>query len=489
MPIPSTLAVRLREIVGNRAVITDPTELMVYESDALAQHRYRPDAVVMPRNTAEVQAIVRECSEHDVPIVPRGAGTGLSGGAAAVDGGVMVSLTRMNRVLSVDYENRVAIVEPGVQNLQLTAITHPRGWHYAPDPSSQAACTLGGNVAENAGGPHCLKYGVTANHVLGLEVVLSDGEIVELGGGAADSEGLDLLGLFIGSEGTLGIVTKITLRLERVPPAVRTLLVDYDSLIAACESVSGIIADGIIPAALELMDRRTIATVEDSVLAAGYPRDAEAVLVIELDGLESSLDDQASRITEICRKHGARTVRMALDETERAKLWAGRKAAFGAVGRLAPDVFVQDAVVPRSKLADVIARIHEICDREGVTVSNVFHAGDGNLHPNVPFDSRDSAQVERIERVMKEIMQVCVQAGGTISGEHGIGMDKREYMELVFNPDTLDLMARVRNLWNPKGLLNPGKILPDRYRVVRSAGSRLDHEAPGGKAAVAGVTA
>ena len=488
MSIPDTLVARLREIVDNRAVITDPTELMVYESDALAQHRHRPDAVVLPRDTAQVQAVVRACYDHDVPIVPRGAGTGLSGGAAAVDGGVMVSLTRMNRVLSVDYENRIAVVEPGVQNLQLTAITKPRGWHYAPDPSSQAACTLGGNVAENAGGPHCLKYGVTSNHVLGLEVVLPDGDVIELGG-VADAEGYDLLGLFIGSEGTLGIVTKVTLRLERVPPAVRTLLVDYDSLIAACESVTGIIADGIIPAALELMDRRTIATVEDSVLAAGYPRDAEAVLVIELDGLEPSLDDQAGRITEICRKHGARTVRMALDETERAKLWAGRKAAFGAVGRLAPDVFVQDAVVPRSKLADVIARIHEICDREEVTVSNVFHAGDGNLHPNVPFDSRDSAQVERIERVMKQIMQVCVEAGGTISGEHGIGIDKRKYMDLVFTPETLDLMARVRNIWNPRGLLNPGKILPERYRVVRGGGSTLDCNAPDGKAAVAGVTA
>ncbi|HDS74739.1 MAG TPA: FAD-binding protein, partial [Firmicutes bacterium] len=392
------------------------------------------------------------------------------------------------RVLSVDYENRVAVVEPGVQNLQLSAITKPRGWHYAPDPSSQAACTLGGNVAENAGGPHCLKYGVTANHVLGLEVVLPNGELVELGGGTTDTEGYDLLGLFIGSEGTLGIATKITLRLERLPPAVRTLLVDYDSLIAACESVSGIIADGIIPAALELMDRRTIATVEDSVLAAGYPRDAEAVLVIELDGLEPSLDDQAGRITDICRTHGARTVRMALDETERAKLWAGRKAAFGAVGRLAPDVFVQDAVVPRTKLADVIARVHEICDREGVTVSNVFHAGDGNLHPNVPFDSRDSAQVERIGRVMTEIMHVCVEAGGTISGEHGIGMDKRKYMDLVFTPDALDLMARVRNVWNPKGLLNPGKILPERYRVVRNSDTEIDHNAPDGRAAVTGVT-
>lgn len=466
MPIPEALTQRLIEALGPRTVLTDPNELMVYESDGLAKYRFRPDAVVLPRSTGDIQETVRACHEHGVPVVPRGAGTGLSGGAIATEGGVMISMARMNRILEIDYENRVAVVEPGVLNLQLSNATTEQGWYYAPDPSSQAACTLGGNVAENAGGPHCLKYGVTSNHVLGVEVVMPDGELVELGGGRCDEEGYDLLGLFIGSEGTLGIATKITVRLERTPPGVRTMLVDYASVESACESVSAIIATGIIPAALELMDRRTISMVEDSVLAAGYPRDAEAVLIIELDGPVPSLDAQADRVTELCRQNGARTVRMALDDAERAKLWAGRKAAFGAVGRLAPDVFVQDAVVPRTKLAEVLARINEICDRTGVTVSNVFHAGDGNLHPNVPFDARREEDVEKIERVMSEIMHVCMETGGTISGEHGIGIDKRSYMDLNFTPETMAAMARVRDLWNPSGLLNPGKIFPERFGKV-----------------------
>jgi glycolate oxidase subunit GlcD len=474
MPIPEKLISRLVAELGERYVLSDPTELLVYEADGLPHHRHRPDVVVLPDTTEQVQAIMRACDEFDVPVVPRGSGTGLSGGAVAVQGGVIIGVTRMNRVLEIDYENRIAVVEPGVLNLALTNLTTPNGWYFAPDPSSQAACTLGGNVAENAGGPHCLKYGVTLNHVLGLEVVLPNGDLVEIGG-EADTPGYDLLGLFIGSEGTLGIATKLTLRLERTPQGVRTMLVDYESIYAACESVSEIIADGIVPAAMELIDKRTIATVEDSVLAAGYPRDADAVLVIELDGLEPSLDNQAARVTEICKRSGARTVRMALDDAERAKLWAGRKAAFGAIGRLAPDLFVQDAVVPRTKLADMLSTIHEICDREGVQVSNVFHAGDGNLHPNVPFDSRDKDQVERVERVMKEVIHACVEVGGTISGEHGVGKDKRKYMDLIFTPETLEVMAGIRDVWNPRGLLNPGKILPDRFAKAvppRTAGTQ-----------------
>jgi len=463
---PPKLVARLKVQLGERAVIADPAELLVYESDGLAHHRHTPDLVVLPETTEDVQAVMRICSEYGVPVVPRGAGTGLSGGAVANQGGVILELARMNRVLSMDFENRVAVVEPGALNLQISELANGAGYYYAPDPSSGAACTMGGNIAENAGGLHCLKYGVTVNHVLGLEVVLPNGDVVNLGGGAADATGYDLLALFIGSEGTLGVATKIAVRLEQLPRDVRTLLVDYDSMEAACETVSDIIAAGIVPAALELMDKRTISTVEASVLAAGYPTDAEAVLIIELDGLGPSLDDQADRVTGLCRRNKARSIRLALDEAERAKLWAGRKAAFGAVGRLAPNVFVQDAVVPRTKLAEILQKIYEICDRYGVRVSNVFHAGDGNLHPNVPFDSRNKEEVKVIESAMKEVMHACVEAGGTITGEHGVGIDKAKYMDLIFSEDTLDVMAKIRNVWNPTGLLNPGKALPARYSHV-----------------------
>ena len=472
---PPEMVARLRRIVGERAVLTDPTELIVYESDGLTEFKMRPDVLVLPRTAEQVQATVRLCNEYDVPCVPRGAGTGLSGGAVPVCGGVMIELARMNRVLELDYENRVAVVEPGVLNLQLSELTTPKGYYYAPDPSSQAACTLGGNVAENSGGPHCLKYGVTVNHVLGLEVVTPEGELVTLGG-AADAVGYDLLGLFIGSEGTFGIATKLVLKLEKTPQSVRTLLADYLSVAEACQTVSDIIAAGIIPAALELMDRRTIGTVEASALAAGYPTDAEAVLIIELDGLEKSLDDQADRVTELCRKNRARSVRMALDEEERKKLWAGRKAAFGAAGRLSPDLLVQDAVVPRTRLAEILPKIYEICDRHGVRVSNVFHAGDGNLHPNMNYDGRNREESRRVKMALNEIMALCVSTGGTITGEHGVGLEKIEHMHLIFSPETLDAMAAVREVWNPRNLLNPGKVLPDRSVHVTHLGSR---EQPG----------
>jgi len=458
---PVQMIERLKEIVGDRAVLTDPAELIAYESDGLTEFRMPPDAVVLPRSAEQVRAVVRLCNQYDVPIVPRGAGTGLSGGCVAARGGIMIGFSRMNRILEIDCENRVAVVEPGVLNLQLSDLTMPKGYYYAPDPSSQAACTLGGNVAENSGGPHCLKYGMTVNHVLGLEVVTADGDRVTLGGGAPDAVGYDLLGLFIGSEGTFGIVTKITVRLEQTPQGVRTLLADYLGVADACRTVSDIIAAGIIPAALELMDKRTVSTVEDSVLAAGYPRDAEAVLIIELDGYEKGLDDQASRVTHLCRKNNARSVRMALDEAERKKLWAGRKAAFGAAGRLSPDLLVQDAVVPRRRLAEILPKIYEICDRHGVRVSNVFHAGDGNLHPNMNYDSRNPEEAARVKEALREIMRLCVSTGGTITGEHGVGLEKIEFMDLIFGPDTLEAMRRVREVWNPKNLFNPGKVLPD----------------------------
>ena len=462
---PTALLNDLRAIVGEQGMITDPTELLVYETDALAQHRRSPGVVVMPRTTEDVSRIMRVCKEHAVPVVPRGSGTGLSGGAVPIHGGVMIEMARMNRILAIDYENRTAVVQPGITNLQLSNVTGKHGYYFAPDPSSQAACSMGGNVAENAGGPHCLKYGMTTNHVLAIEVVLSDGEVVRLGGGAADTVGYDLMGLFIGSEGTFGVVTEMTLKLEKVPQGVRTLKADFMSIPAACQTVSDIIADGIIATALEMIDKRSIATVEASVLAAGYPTDAEAVIVIELDGLEPSLDDQAQRVAEICRRNGARSVSLAADDEERIKLWKGRKGTFGALGRLNPDMFVQDAVVPRTKLADVLPKVYEACDRYGITMGAIAHAGDGNLHPNVTYDGRIPGEKEKVEKFMKEIMDVCISVGGTITGEHGVGADKVPYMSRIFDDDSLDAMAAVRFVWDPEGRMNPGKVIPDRPNV------------------------
>ena len=466
---PAELIQDLRGIVGKDAVVTDPTELVVYETDALAQHRHLPGVVVLPQTTEHVVEIMRAAKKYSVPVVPRGSGTGLSGGAVPLQGGVMLETARMNRILEIDYRNRVAVVQPGITNLQLSNVTTKHGYYFAPDPSSQAACTMGGNVAENAGGPHCLKYGVTTNHVLAMEVVLHDGEVMRLGGGAADTVGYDLMGLFIGSEGTFGVVTELTLKLEKVPQGVRTLKADFMSIPAACQTVSDIIADGIIPTALELIDKRSIATVEASVLAAGYPTDVDAVIVIELDGLEPSLDDQGRRVSEICTRNGARSVSLAADDEERIKLWKGRKGTFGALGRLNPDVFVQDAVVPRTKLAEVFPKVYEICDRYDITMGAIAHAGDGNLHPNVTYDGRVPGEKEKVEKFMKEIMNICIEVGGTITGEHGVGADKISYMHRVFDDDSLDMMAAVRFVWDPEGRMNPGKVIPDRPNVQPSA--------------------
>jgi glycolate oxidase subunit GlcD len=366
----------------------------------------------------------------------------------------------MNRIIEVDLANMRAIVEPGVINIKLSHAVASKGYYYAPDPSSQTACTLGGNVAENAGGPHCLKYGMTTNHILGLEVVLPNGEIITLGGGGADSIGYDLLGSFVGSEGTLGIATRITVRLTRIPQLVVTLLADFLDINDASRAVSTIIAAGLLPAALEMIDGVTIRAVEASVYAAGYPTDAAACLIVELDGLRAGLDEQARRVTEICREHGARQVREARDETERKKLWAGRKGAFGALGRVSPDLFVQDAVVPRTRLPEVLAKIYEIGAKYRLRLSTVFHAGDGNLHPNLNFDRRDLDEVERVTAASKEIMKLCVEAGGTITGEHGVGVDKIEYMPMIFDQASLDVMLALRDVFNPVGLCNPGKAIP-----------------------------
>lgn len=457
--IPREMLEHLKELVGARFVLNHATEMLPYEADGLTEFRTPPALVVLPKTTEQVQECVKTCVRFGFPFTARGAGTGLSGGAVPAPGGVVISLSRMNRILEVNYQDRTAIVEPGVLNLELSELTSPQGFVFMPDPASQPACTLGGNIGENAGGPHCLKYGVMVNHVRALEVVTPTGDLVTLGGAGGDAVGYDLMGLFIGSEGTFGIATRLFLRLEPTPEAVRTVLADYTSIAEACQTVSDIIAGGMVPTALEIMDRRTIGTVEASALAAGYPVDAEAVLIIEVDGLPYSLDDQVDRITEICRKNGARSVRFASDESERKRLWAGRKAAFGASGRISPDLLVQDAVVPRTRLAEIVPRITEICDRHGVKVSNVFHAGDGNLHPNIGYDRRNTEEARRVKDALAEIMAVCVATGGTITGEHGVGLEKVDFMPLYFDRATREAMSRVRSVWDPTGLCNPGKVL------------------------------
>jgi glycolate oxidase subunit GlcD len=463
--LESKLIAQLRKIVGKGGVAVDESELVAYECDAIAMHKARPLAVVFPQSTEEVSQVVRLLYENRIPFGPRGAGTGLSSGALALgceekQRSVIIEMARMNRILEIDYANRRAIVQPGLININLSQAVATRGYHYAPDPSSQTACTIGGNVAENAGGPHCLKYGSTTNHILGLEVVLPTGEIVNLGGHGADTIGFDLLGTFVGSEGTFGIATKITVRLTRTPQIIITLLADFLDLNDASRAVSAIIAEGILPAALEMIDKVTINAVEDSVYAAGYPRDAAACLIVELDGLRAGIDAQAKRASEICFQNLARSVREARDENERKKLWAGRKGAFGALGRVSPDLFVQDAVVPRTKLPEVLAGIYAIGAKHKLKLSTVFHAGDGNLHPNLNFDGRDKDEVTRVMAASKEIMKLCVDAGGSITGEHGVGADKINYMPLIFDQSSLDAMLAVKDVFNPLGLCNPGKAVP-----------------------------
>lgn len=455
----------LQAILGKDGVITDDSELLVYECDAMTTHKTRPLAVVFPRTTEDVARVVKLLHEHEIPFGPRGAGTGLSSGAVAVgcEAGtraVIIEMARMNKVLEVDYANRRAIVQPGLINVRLSQAIAANNYHYAPDPSSQTSCTIGGNVAENAGGPHCLKYGATTNHILGLTVVLPTGEVVKLGGFGADTIGYDLLGTFVGSEGTFGIATEVTVRLTRTPQLTITLLADFLDINDASRAVSAIIAAGLLPAALEMIDKVVINVVEDSVFAAGYPRDAAACLIVELDGLTAGLETQARRAADICRELGARDVREARDETERKKLWAGRKGAFGALGRVSPDLFVQDAVVPRTKLPEVLANIYAIGAKYDIRLSTVFHAGDGNLHPNLNFDGRDAEEVARVHAASKEIMKLCVDAGGSISGEHGVGMDKIGYMPMIFDQASLDTMIAVKSVFNPTGLCNPGKAVP-----------------------------
>lgn len=479
--LSSPLRARLAELVGETHVITDPDRLLVYDSDGLTAYHYLPRAVVLPSTTEEVSGVLSLLHAEGIPVVPRGAGTGLSGGALATDGAVVVGTARMKRILDVDPENRLARVQPGVVNARLGEAAAPHGLYYAPDPSSQSTCTLGGNVAENSGGPHCLKYGVTSRYIAGLQVVLADGRVVELGGAGADPEAsLDLVGLFVGSEGCFGIATEIEVRLLPVPGGVRTLLGIFDTVEEAARAVTGIVGAGLLPAALEIMDGGSIQAVEASVYAAGYPTDAGAALVVEFDGTEAGLDADAARAEACCRQAGAREVRRAADEAERTALWQGRKKAFGAMGRIAPDLLVQDATVPRTRLPDVLAGISEIGERYGLTVGNVFHAGDGNLHPKILFDRTDADELERVEAASKEIMALCVEAGGTITGEHGVGVDKRMYMPLVCGDDELAAMAAVKEVFDPAGLLNPSKVLPTEEEVAAHRAGGSGSGSPGG---------
>ena len=447
----------LREIVGDENVLSEPEELLVYECDGLPQHKHPPRAVVFPNSTEETSAVLEVLSDEGVSFAPRGAGTGLSGGALAINRGVVIELARMRKILRVDTENRLAVVQTGLVNAQLSRAVAPYGLYYVPDPSSQPACTIGGNIAENAGGIHCLKYGTTTDHVVGARVVLSDGSIVDLD---VNAPGYDLLGVFVGSEGTFGIATEATVKLMPIPPAVRTLLADFTDVDDASRAVSAIIAAGMLPSALEMMDNAIIRAVEASVFAAGLPIDAQAVLLVELDGIEAGIDDEAEKAAAILAEHGARSVRSATDENERKKLWAARKGAFGAVGRLLPDVMIQDAVVPRSRLPEVLAETYRISARYNLQLANVFHAGDGNLHPLICFDLRRGDDLERVRQAGREIMETCVRAGGSITGEHGVGLDKSGYLPLIFSEDDMEAMLAVRAAFDPSGLCNPGKIIP-----------------------------
>jgi len=462
----------LEGIVGRRGVVSSPEGRMTYECDMHTFYKGAPDVVVLPESAAQVAAIVRLCRAHSVPVVPRGSGTGLIGGAMAPAGGGMVSMTRMNRLLEVDLANRCAVVEPGLINLWLSNATRERGWFFAPDPSSQMVSTIGGNASTNAGGPHCLKYGITVNHVLGLQVVTGAGELVWLGGKAHERPGYDLTGVMVGAEGTLGLLTAVTVRLTHLPEGVKTLLASFAAMEDASEAVSAIIAAGIIPAALEMIDEVMVRAIEEGV-GAGYPKDAGAVLLIELDGPLAEIEAQSVRIEEICWSHAALQVRVAADEMERALLWKGRKEAAGAVGRLTPNWLLQDAVVPRSRLPEIMREMIAIGRRHGLVLANVFHAGDGNLHPIICYDEQKPGELERAKLVNEELLHACLAMGGTVTGEHGVGLDKAKNLPYQFAEADLNFMARLRRVFDPDGIMNPGKLLPSHpacgegFRPVR----------------------
>jgi glycolate oxidase len=450
---------QLEGVVGPRAVIASAEGRLTYECDMHTFYRGAPDVVVLPETAEEVVAVVRLCRAHGVPVVPRGSGTGIIGGAMAPRGGVMVSMTRMNRILELDPANRCAVVQPGLINLWLSNAARPLGYYFAPDPSSQMVSSIGGNASTNAGGPHCLKYGITVNHILGLQVVTGAGELVWLGGKVRERPGYDLTGVLVGSEGTLGLVTALIVRLLHVPEGVKTALASFAAIEDASETVSAIIAAGIIPAALEMLDEAVIRAIEEGI-GAGYPKGAGAVLLIELDGPVEEIAAQAARIEEICRAHGALEIRVAQDEAERALLWKGRKEAAGAIGRLTANWLLQDAVVPRSRLPEIMKEMLTIAARHRLLIANVFHAGDGNLHPLICYDDRVPGELERAKQANEELLRACLALGGSVTGEHGVGVDKAQNLAQQFAPADLNFMARLRRVFDPDGIMNPDKLLP-----------------------------
>jgi glycolate oxidase subunit GlcD len=455
---PDTLIHELRAIVGEPYVLLAKEDVIVYEQDG-SIFQVMPEVVVLPADVEQVSAVVKAARRNNVPIIPRGSGTGLAGGAVPAEGGVLLSLARLNRILKVDLKNRMAIVEPGVINIDVTKAVAKDNLFYAPDPSSQAACSIGGNVANNSGGPHTLAYGVTTNHVLGIEVVLDDGRILWLGGEVSDTPGYDLCGVFVGSEGTMGIVTKVAVRLMRKRESVRTLLAIFDRMEAATQAVVDVTAAGVIPAALEMMDRATIEAVETGS-PVGFPRDAEAVLLVEVEGVREETQRSMDLVASICKRNDAREVRVAKDEAERQLLWKGRKGAFGAMGSLAPNYYVQDGVVPRSRLPEIMKRIAEISQQFNLRIANVFHAGDGNLHPNILFDMRTPGELDRVIEAGAATLRACIELGGSITGEHGVGLEKKAYIGLLFNEADLAAMARIRRAFDPDGRFNPAKLFP-----------------------------
>lgn len=465
--LPPGFAPRLRGLVGDDGVIDRPESLLVYECDGYTLERGAPELVVLPRTPAEVSQVLRVLWQEGVPFVPRGAGTGLSGGTLPVESPVMICTSRLQEIESIDLANRRVVAQAGVVNLWVSRAVEAAGLLYAPDPSSQTACTIGGNVAENSGGPHTLKYGVTTNHVLGVELVLPTGDVVRLGGPVEERTGYDLTGLVVGSEGTMGVVTRATLRLTRAPESYRTFLAVFDSVADASEAVSGIIASGIVPAALEMMDGLILRAVEEA-FHAGLPVDAGAVLLVELDGPEAGLASQSREVTTLCRERGAVEVRTASDDAERALLWKARKRAFGAVGRLAPNYCTQDGVVPRTQVPEILRRIAAIAEKHALRIGNVFHAGDGNIHPIILFDERNADEVERVLAAGREILEACVALGGSVTGEHGIGVEKISQMPLLFSPEDLRAMTTLRSVFDPERRANPHKVLPDSKVCVEA---------------------
>jgi glycolate oxidase len=477
----SPLLDRLRAIVGPEGMLTARCDLMVYECDGFTIEKNQPDVVVFPTTTEQIVRIVQVCNEFGVPFLARGAGTSLAGGCVPVGGGVMIALARMKRILEVNYRDRYAVVEPGVVNLWLTNHVKAQGFHFAPDPSSQGACTIGGNVATNSGGPHTLKYGVTVNHVIGVELVLPDGSVVTTGGPAEDTPGYDLTGVIVGSEGTFGIVTKTWVRITRNPESYRTLLGVFDNVDDATNTISDIIGAGIVPGALEMLDRLILGAVEQA-FKFGFPLDAGAVLIMEVDGLNAGLDEEAAKIEAIAKKNNAREVRRADTEAERLLLWKSRKQAFGAVGRLAPSYCTQDGVVPRTKLPHMLRFITGVAEKYGIRIANVFHAGDGNIHPILLFDERDPDQVRRVLGASHEILDECINLGGSVTGEHGIGVEKLDFMPKLFSPEDLAMMVRLRTAFNPENRCSPNKMLPTAGACAEP--SRVQQQKPGRRAAL-----